>query len=166
MGLLAVDTVLRHTPRYRSVPCRSSGCVWPSVAFLLPELFTALSLNGVFSYVSLSQQQTTRSIFGMCCCIQLRTDFSLFYRVRSTFKPSNRSKHQKQLVCDARPSAFQHWYRNTAKERYRHSVTYNLVAWFTKYLTTILRLSYDNANVTIDLRRTYNLSYILRRTQG
>jgi len=28
---------------------------------------------------------------------------------------------------------------------------------FTKYLTTILRLSYDNAKVTIDLRRTTNL---------
>ena len=28
---------------------------------------------------------------------------------------------------------------------------------FTKYLTTILRLSYDNAKVTIDLRRTSNL---------
>jgi len=30
-------------------------------------------------------------------------------------------------------------------------------ARFTKYLTTILRLSYDNAVVTIDLRRTTNL---------
>ena len=30
-------------------------------------------------------------------------------------------------------------------------------ARFTKYLTTILRLSYDNAKVTIDLRRTSNL---------
>jgi len=30
-------------------------------------------------------------------------------------------------------------------------------ARFTKYLTTILRLSYDNAIVTIDLRRTTNL---------
>ena len=30
-------------------------------------------------------------------------------------------------------------------------------ARFTKYLTTILRLSYDNAKVTIDLRRTYDL---------
>ena len=38
-------------------------------------------------------------------------------------------------------------------------------ARFTKYLTAILRLSYDNAEVTIDLRRTYNLSNILRRTQ-
>jgi len=35
-------------------------------------------------------------------------------------------------------------------------------ARFTKYLTTILRLSYDNAEVTIDLRRTsivYKTSY-------
>ena len=39
-------------------------------------------------------------------------------------------------------------------------------ARFTKYLTTILRLSYDNAIVTIDLRRTSNLQNILRRTQG
>ena len=30
-------------------------------------------------------------------------------------------------------------------------------ARFTKYLTTVLRLSYDNAIVTIDLRRTTNL---------
>ena len=37
---------------------------------------------------------------------------------------------------------------------------------FTKYLTTILRLSYDNAKVTIDLRRTSNLQNILRRAQG
>jgi len=37
---------------------------------------------------------------------------------------------------------------------------------FTKYLTTILRLSYDNAKVTIDLRRTSNLQNVLRRTQG
>ena len=39
-------------------------------------------------------------------------------------------------------------------------------ARFTKYLTTILRLSYDNAKVTIDLRRTSNLQNVLRRTQG
>ena len=39
-------------------------------------------------------------------------------------------------------------------------------ARFTKYLTTILRLSYDNANVTIDLRRTSNLQNILQRAQG
>ena len=30
-------------------------------------------------------------------------------------------------------------------------------ARFTKYLKTVLRLSYDNAKVTIDLRRTSNL---------
>jgi len=36
---------------------------------------------------------------------------------------------------------------------------------FTKYLTTVLRLSYDTAKITIDLRRTYNfLQNILRRT--
>ena len=39
-------------------------------------------------------------------------------------------------------------------------------ARLTKYLTTILRLSYDNANVTIDLRRTSNLQNILQRAQG
>ena len=39
-------------------------------------------------------------------------------------------------------------------------------ARFTKYLTTILRLSYDNGKVTIDLRRTSNLQNILRRAQG
>jgi len=37
----------------------------------------------------------------------------------------------------------------------------NAGARFTKYLTTILRLSYDNAKVTIDLRRTSNLQNIL-----
>jgi len=36
----------------------------------------------------------------------------------------------------------------------------------TKYFTTILRLSYDNAIVTIDLRRMSNLLNILQRTQG
>jgi len=36
---------------------------------------------------------------------------------------------------------------------------YQAGAQFTKYLTTILRLSYDNAKVTIDLRRTSNLQY-------
>jgi len=35
-------------------------------------------------------------------------------------------------------------------------------ARFTKYLTTILRLSYDNAKVTINLRRTSNLQNILQ----
>jgi len=47
-----------------------------------------------------------------------------------------------------------------------------LVCWaclpgarFTKYLTAILRLSYDNAKVTIDLRRTSNLQNVLRRTR-
>jgi len=39
-------------------------------------------------------------------------------------------------------------------------------ARFTKYLATILRLSYDNAKVTIDLRRTSNLQNIQRRAQG
>ena len=34
-------------------------------------------------------------------------------------------------------------------------------ARFTKYLTAVLRLSYDNAKVTIDLRRTSNLQNIL-----
>jgi len=33
-------------------------------------------------------------------------------------------------------------------------------------LQNILRLSYDNAKVAIDLRRTSNLQNILRRTQG
>ena len=36
-------------------------------------------------------------------------------------------------------------------------------ARFTKYLTIILQLSYDNAEVTIDLRRTSNLQDISRR---
>ena len=39
-------------------------------------------------------------------------------------------------------------------------------ARFTKYLTTILRLYYDNAKVTIDLRQASNLLNILRRMQG
>ena len=39
-------------------------------------------------------------------------------------------------------------------------------ARFTKYLTTILRLSYDNAIVTIDLRQTYNLSNILGKMKS
>ena len=39
-------------------------------------------------------------------------------------------------------------------------------ARFTKYLMTILRLSYDNAKVMIDLRRTSSLQNILRREQA
>ena len=39
-------------------------------------------------------------------------------------------------------------------------------ARLTEYLTTVLRLSYDNAKVTIDLRRTSNLQNVLRRTRG
>ena len=37
---------------------------------------------------------------------------------------------------------------------------------FTRYLTTMLRSSYDNDKFTIDLWRTSNLQNILRRTQG
>ena len=48
----------------------------------------------------------------------------------------------------------------------RHRCRYNPGARFTKHLTTVLRLSYDNAKVTIDLRRTSSLQNILRRTQG
>ena len=41
---------------------------------------------------------------------------------------------------------------------FRHSENYRTSgARFTKYLTTILQLSYDNAKVTIDLRRRSNL---------
>ena len=39
-------------------------------------------------------------------------------------------------------------------------------ARFAKYLTTVLRLSDDNAKVTIGLRRTYILRKILRTMQG
>ena len=54
--------------------------------------------------------------------------------------------------------------RKLSTELWRYGTTSE--ARFKKYLTTILRLSYDNAEVTIDLRRTSNLSNILRRTQG
>ena len=37
-----------------------------------------------------------------------------------------------------------------------------LGARFTKYVTTILRLSYDNAKVTIDLQRTTNFQNIIQ----
>jgi len=43
--------------------------------------------------------------------------------------------------------------------------SYETGARFTKYLTIILRLAYDNAKVTIDLRRTSSLQNILLRTQ-
>jgi len=39
-------------------------------------------------------------------------------------------------------------------------------ARFTKYFRTILRLFYDNAKVTVDLRRTSKLPNILQRMQG
>jgi len=42
----------------------------------------------------------------------------------------------------------------------------NSGARFTEYLTAILRLSYDNAEVTTDLRRSSNPQNILRRSQG
>jgi len=42
----------------------------------------------------------------------------------------------------------------------------NSGARFTEYLTAILRLSYDNAEVTTDLRRSSNPQNILRRAQG
>jgi len=51
---------------------------------------------------------------------------------------------------------------NSAKKH----ATENPGARFTKYLTTVLRLSYDNAKVTIDLRRTSNLQNILRKMQS
>ena len=44
--------------------------------------------------------------------------------------------------------------------RYRHGAS------FTKYPTRFLRLFYDNAKVTIDLRRTSNLQNIIRKVQG
>ena len=63
----------------------------------------------------------------------------------------------------AAPSSGQNFFSNnfpvTAKTR-------TSGARFTKYRTTILRLSYDNAKVTIDLRRTSNLQNIPRRAQG
>ena len=43
---------------------------------------------------------------------------------------------------------------------------YKPEARFTKYLKTILRLSYDNAKVTIDLRRTSNLQNISRERKA
>jgi len=63
-----------------------------------------------------------------------------------------------ETICD-RPAAIGGAYRLAARGAIPG-------ARFTKYLTTILRLSYDNAKLTIDLRRTYNLPNILRRTQG
>jgi len=39
-------------------------------------------------------------------------------------------------------------------------------AQFTRYLTIILRLSYDNAEVTIDLRRTSNLQQKLTKSKA
>ena len=47
-----------------------------------------------------------------------------------------------------------------------HFVSRTSAAWFTNYPTIMLRLSYDNVKVTIDLRRTSNLLNILRRAQG
>jgi len=65
------------------------------------------------------------------------------------------------------------WIRNVLAVDGRWTATLpdcrNDVSWqcipgarFTKYLTTILRLSYDNAKVTIDLWRTTNLQNILQ----
>ena len=60
-------------------------------------------------------------------------------------------------------------YRRRSVLHWQHWVCRTLctsVSWFSKYLTTILRLPYDNAKLTIDLRRTSNLPNILRRTQA
>ena len=48
-----------------------------------------------------------------------------------------------------------------------HAARHRSGARFTKYLTIILRvISYNNAEVTIDLRRSSNLQNTLRRAQG
>jgi len=52
---------------------------------------------------------------------------------------------------------------NSVWLRYWH---WRAVARFAKYLATVLQLSYDNAKVTIDLRRTSDLPNISQRTQG
>jgi len=59
-------------------------------------------------------------------------------------------------------SGTQHWPLFSAQLRSCKTPYCESGARFTKYLTTILRLSYDNAKVTIDLRRTSNLQNILR----
>jgi len=54
--------------------------------------------------------------------------------------------------------------RRRRRDSYSTAIATRLItAWdrFTKYLTTTLRLSYDNANVTINLRRTSNLQNII-----
>ena len=53
----------------------------------------------------------------------------------------------------------QHWQVSATRQDCRRG------ARFTKYITTILRLSYDNAKVTIDLRRTSNLQNIIQKAQ-
>jgi len=58
------------------------------------------------------------------------------------------------------------WRTHSTCRLYPWAGTTKSGARFTKYLTTILRLSYDNAKVTIDLPRTSNLRNILRKTQG
>ena len=59
-----------------------------------------------------------------------------------------------------------HAHHHLATSQYAH-YSPSPGARFSKYLTTILRLSYDNAKVTTyDLRRTSNLQNILRRAQG
>ena len=74
----------------------------------------------------------------------------------------NRTEPNSNAATDAIASAA---YRQSDKVR---NLTWEQKpgARFVKYLTTVLRSSYDNAKVTTDLLRTYGLQNILRRTQG
>ena len=91
--------------------------------------------------------------------------------------------HRPDALPAAQPTASKHWRHENvlAMVDFLEKLVFlyhlqnhcenNFCSWkprarFTKYLTTILRLSYDNAKVTIDLRRTSNLQNILRRAQG
>ena len=55
------------------------------------------------------------------------------------------------------------WRGNLPDELVNLSLTWGTIY---KIPSTVLRLSYDNAKVAIDLRRTSNLLNILRRMQG
>ena len=103
-------------------------------------------------------QSVTRKTISYLCINQLPV-------CRAVSKPPRALYEAASLVHLYTP-AYQHFH--TTQFHPSAQFRQHLGAGFTKYLTTIVRISYHNANakVTTDLRRTPNIQYILRMAQG
>ena len=86
------------------------------------------------------------------------------WNVQSARRPNLTSKCAQQLRCPTWADSYSVPLQSICS-LLLHSM-YRPGAWFTKYLTIILWISYDNAKVMIHLWRTSNLQNISRRTQG